>query len=594
MDNQPMDSRLRLPLLLALALGMGGCGGDSSPSASPSPSAAPTSADWPMYGHDTARTNYNKSDTMIGPEHVLQLAPRFRTLIGVGDLPSSSGPVVAGGRLYVGSSVSTGPNYFCLDAGTGAVLWSANIGHASFPGNVGIGSTAAVVDGGVYVGGGDAAFYALDAQTGAIRWRHPMDDAPDAYAWSSPLVSNGVVYVGMSARYRSLRSELRALDAATGAARARQFLVPEGSVGGDLWNSLALSRDGSRVFGASGNDQDVDNSPDYDDSYTRAMIAFDPASLAFLDSHQEAVKNQDLDFGTTPVVFHDASGRNLVGANNKNGKFYAYDLAALRNGPVWVRATGVSVGAMPAYDEDAGPGGTLFIMGDNAVLFGVDPATGADRWPPVAVGFANGNIAVANGLVYTGGGAGFVPVVDAASGTLYRVLEPQTSARTFSGVVVSGGVIYSVAGPYLNAWSAPSAGPAPTANTTPKAQVAFALEPNPATAVPGTKAAHSAHFRVVLTESAGVGGTVNFINLQLRDAASGCAAKATAALALDASFIVAHAGTDKLPASGSLSFDMEVDYFLLSGARAVTVSGAAQIADNNGHIVTPMGQATIR
>jgi PQQ-like domain len=275
-----------------------------------------------MYGHDTARTNYNKGDTMIGPEHVTQLAPRFRTLIGAGDLPSASGPVVAGGRVYVGSSVSTGPNYFCLDAGTGAVLWSTEIGHASFPGNVGIGSTAAVVDGGVYVGGGDAAFYALDAQTGAVRWRHPMDDAPDAFAWSSPLVSNGVVYVGMSAEYKSLRSELRALDAATGALKANQFLVPEGEIGGDLWNSQALSPDGSTVLAASGNDFD------FDSPYARAIIAFDAVTLALQAWHQEAVPNEDLDFGTTPVVFHDASGRHLVGANSKNGRFYAYDLTS--------------------------------------------------------------------------------------------------------------------------------------------------------------------------------------------------------------------------------------------------------------------------
>jgi hypothetical protein len=249
---------------------------------------------------------------------------------------------------------------------------------------------------------------------------------------------------------------------------------------------------------------------------------------------------------------------------------------------------------MPAYDEDAGSGGTLFIMGDNGVLFGVDPATGIDRWPPVAVGFRNGNIAVANGLVYTGGGDGFVPIVAADSGTLMAALPPQTPARSFSGVVVSGGVIYSVAGPYLNAWSAPTAGPMPGANTTPRSQVTLAIQPNPATALPGMTAAHSAQFRVVLTETAGVGGSVNFLNLQFRDAVSGTAAKVTASLALAAEDLIERAGTNKIPASGSLSFDMAIDYFLVSGRQSVTVSAAAQFADDNGHIVTPMGQATIQ
>ena len=541
-----------------------------------------------MYGHDTGRTNYNKGDTSIGLGSVAGLAPRFRAFIGTGDLPSSSGPVVSGGRVYVGSSVNTGKNYFCLDAGTGAVLWSADIGHASFPGNVGIGSTAAVLGGVVYVGGGDAAYYALDAGSGHILWRHPMNAAPDAFAWSSPLVAAGVVYVGMSAQYVALRSELRALDAATGAVRASRFLVPENSIGGDLWNSQALSPDGGRVLATTGNDYT------FDDPLTRSIVAFDPVSLAVQDSHQEAVKGQDLDFGTTPVVFHDSSGRAMVGANQKNGRFYAYDLGALGAGPVWRRATGTSVGAMPAYDEDVGPGGTLFVMGDNGVLFGLDPATGADRWPPVAVGFANGNVAAANGLVYVGGGTGYVRVVAADSGTLLATLAPQTPARTFSGAVVSGGVVYAVAGPYLNAWSASSAGPTPAPNTTPKAQVALSLVPDPDGAGPGTAAPHSARWRVVLTESAGVGGTVESVNMTMRDASSGATAKPTTSLALAGEDVRARAGTDRVPPSGSLSFDVAVEYGLLSGGQAVTVTGAARFTDDDGHVVTALGQTSIR
>jgi polyvinyl alcohol dehydrogenase (cytochrome) len=572
--------------LIVFTAGVGACGGDATPVATPTP--APTSADWPMYGHDARRTNYNKGDTSIGLGSVANLAPRFQTFIGMGDLPSSSSPIVSGGRVYLGSSVNSGENYFCLDAGTGAVLWSADIGHASFPGNVGIGSTGAVVDGVVYVGGGDAAYYALDAQTGAILWRHPMNAAPDAFAWSSPLVAGGVVYVGMSAQYVALRSELRALGAATGAVRASRFLVPEGHIGGDLWNSQALSPDGGRVVAATGNDYTSD------DPYTRSIIAFDAGSLDILDSHQEAVKGQDLDFGTTPIVFHDASGRTLVGANQKNGRFYAYDLGALRSGPIWQRATGLSVGTMPAYDEDIGPGGTLFIMGDNGVLFGVDPATGADRWPPVAVGFSNSNVAAANGLVYLGGGTGYVRIVAADSGTLLKLLSPQTPARTFAGVAVSGGTIYAVAGPYLNAWSASSTGPAPGPDTAPKAHLVLTLVPDPEVAGPGTTAPHSARWRVALAESAGVGGTVESLNTTMRDASSGALAEPTTSLALTGSDVRARAGTDRIPPSGNLSFDMAVDYRLVSGGQAVTLTAAARFSDDNGHVVTAMSQARIR
>jgi outer membrane protein assembly factor BamB len=570
-----------------LAVVLAACGGDSTPSSNATATPSPTSADWPMYGHDTRRTNYNQGETVIGPGSVPYLAPRFRTLIGMGDLPSSSGPIVAGGRVYVGSSVNTGPNYFCLDAESGAVLWSTDIGHTSFQGNVGIGSTGAVADGVVYVGGGDSTYYALDAKSGAVLWRHPMNVAPDDFAWSSPLVTGGLVYVGMSAQYKSVRSELRALDAATGASKARQFLVPEGQVGGDLWNSAALSADGRAVLAVSGNDFA------FDGPNTRAMIAFDPASLAIIDSHQEAVRDQDLDFGTTPVVFHDASGRALAGANQKNGRFYAYDVSAIGHGPVWERATGVNVGAMPAYDEDVGSGGTLFVVGDNGLLFGLDPATGADRWPPVAVGFTNGNVAVANGLVYLGGGTGFVPVVAADSGTILTVLAPQTPSKTFSGAVVSGGIVYATAGPYLNAWSATGSGEAPGPNTTPRAQLTLKIEPRPVTAGPGPTTPHSAHWQVVLTESGGVGGNVNFINATLRDRSSGARPMPGSGLALAAPDLVARIGTSRVEAQGSLTLDESVDYALASGGEAVTVTVAAQSSDDNGHVVTATGQADL-
>jgi outer membrane protein assembly factor BamB len=109
------------------------------------------------------------------------------------------------------------------------------------------------------------------------------------------------------------------------------------------------------------------------------------------------------------------------------------------------------VGTLPAYDPDLGQGGTLFVVGDNGLLFGVDPGTGGDRWPPLAVGFANGNLAIANGLVFMGAGGG-VAVVDGSTGALLRVLTPADPGPTYSGVAVAGGLVYWMSGPYLDAW----------------------------------------------------------------------------------------------------------------------------------------------
>jgi polyvinyl alcohol dehydrogenase (cytochrome) len=411
--------------------------------------AAPreSGGDWPMYGHDASRTSFSADETSIDVAGVARLTPRFQAFVGMGTTPSSSGPVVSAGRVYVGSSAS-GANYFAFDSAAGTASWSADIGHLAAPsaGDVGVGSTAAVGGDAVVVGGGDAAYYALDAATGALRWRSPMDAGDGAFAWSSPLLAQGLAYVGVSAQWTALRGEIRALDVADGSIRARQSLVPEGERGADVWNSAALSPDGTLLAIATGNDYGG-----YDGPYTRALVTLEPSTLGIVAADREAAAGQDLDFGTTPIFFHDASGRVLVGANHKNGNFYAYAASDVAAGPIWQRRTGTQVGATPAYDPTAGAGGTLLIAGDSGVLFAVDPAKGTDRWAPVAVGLSNGTMAVANGLVFVNTG-GVVTIVNVATGTVERVLQPSASGPAYSGVVIAHGVVYWMSGPYLNAW----------------------------------------------------------------------------------------------------------------------------------------------
>jgi outer membrane protein assembly factor BamB len=226
--------------------------------------------------------------------------------------------------------------------------------------------------------------------------------------------------------------------------------VNEGRLGADIWNSASLSPDGGSVVVATGNDF-----ARHDADLARAMVALDPVTLALQAAHQVAAFNQDLDFGTTPVFFADTAGRTLVGANQKDGRFLAYDATRIASGPAWARRTGLAVGAMPAYDPRSGSGGTLFVVGDNGVLYGLDPATGEDRWPPFVAGFANGNLAVANGLVFMGFGSGVLGIVDGVSGRTLRSIVPATSGSAFSGPVLAHGTVYWMSGPVLNAWSLP-------------------------------------------------------------------------------------------------------------------------------------------
>jgi outer membrane protein assembly factor BamB len=131
------------------------------------------------------------------------LIPRTQLMADPYDVLMSS-PAVSGGVVYIGS----GDHYvYALDANSGAVRWkfkTGNVVHAS----------PAVADGTVYIGSWDRNMYALDAVTGHERWRFQTGDDRDIYNQvgiaGSAAVANGTVYFGCR------DSHFYALDAKSG------------------------------------------------------------------------------------------------------------------------------------------------------------------------------------------------------------------------------------------------------------------------------------------------------------------------------------------------------------------------------------------
>jgi hypothetical protein len=421
------------------------------------------SGDWPMYGRDFSRTNYNPDETTLSSSNVAQWVSRWQVNIGSNGTPPSGAPSVSNGKVFVGSSVAAGNDYFAFDAISGSPVWSTTLNYTSSCFNVGIGSTAAISGTALSVGGGDSAFYGLDANNGGQLWRNPMNVGSSGFPWESPLLANGRSYLGMASRCDnpSIRGEVRAVDINTGSQQANQYFVPSGTAGGGIWNSPALSPDGSTLVVVTG--EDYSCSPNCAD--TRAMISLDPITLSILQVNQQGSSGMDQDFGTTPVIFSDNLGRTLVGANHKNGTFYTYVLNNINGGPIWSRATGTNVGMMPAYDPSFGSGGTLFISGGSS-LFAVDPATNANRWSPVTVGTMHGNMAIANGLIYMNTGTTGLKIYNESTGALLRTIVPASAGSANSGVVVSHGFVYWLSGSFINAWSLQGT-PTPTVTGTP-------------------------------------------------------------------------------------------------------------------------------
>lgn len=101
-------------------------------------------------------------------------------------------PAIAEGVLYIGSYDG---NMYALDVKKGTLKWKfKTVGDAWFP--VGeIQSSATIADGTVYFGCRDYNVYALDAKTGTGKWNYKV---PGTWVISTPVVANGMIYFGTS------------------------------------------------------------------------------------------------------------------------------------------------------------------------------------------------------------------------------------------------------------------------------------------------------------------------------------------------------------------------------------------------------------
>src|SRR5256885_11718141 len=97
---------------VALALALGALGLPSS-----------AAADWPLYGHDLANS---RNATLEGPSpsQVGSLSQAWAFKSSTGDFTGT--PVIAGGVLVAGNN---GGWVYALDAVTGKVIWSKNVGQ---------------------------------------------------------------------------------------------------------------------------------------------------------------------------------------------------------------------------------------------------------------------------------------------------------------------------------------------------------------------------------------------------------------------------------------------------------------------------------
>ncbi len=446
-------TRSALSLLIAVVLGVAlpAMNGASLASAHAAASAAATIDSWPMYMHDNQRTGAS-ADNTLSPSNAAQLGKLWSYQTG-GMVASQ--PAVVNGVVYVGSW--DGYEY-ALNAATGAVLWKTFLGTTTasptcFPSQMGISSSAAVENGVVYVGGGDAYWYALDATTGTVLWNvYTGDNSATGghYNWSSPLIYNGFAYIGIASvgDCPLVQGQLLRVSLSTHKVVNTLNIVPDGQTGGGIWTSPALDSATNTIYVTTGT---INSSTQ---TLAQAMVAIDAATLTVTSSWQVPQQETvlDSDWGTSPILFTDASGHQLVSAINKNGYVYTFNRANVGAGPVWRQHLFIG-GECPTCGDGSASNlafgnGLLYAAGGNALIGGLgqagavtalDPATGNIVWQHADPAPVVPALTYDNGLVIAGVGSA-LEVLDASTG--HRLYSYTTGAVLYGPPSVASGTVY--------------------------------------------------------------------------------------------------------------------------------------------------------
>jgi uncharacterized protein (TIGR03437 family) len=413
-------------------------------------------ADWPMYLGDLAHSSVATAETQLTPGNIGQLQQLWKINVGV---PVASGITTSNGTLFFGAWDG---NFYAVDAATGNVLWKTFLGMAAPPNGpdcqpaIGVSSQPVATADTVYAGGGDAAVYALDRSSGAIRWRTPLADSPSgAYIWSSIMLSNRALYVGISSLGDCplVRGGLARISLDDPAHPLVRYFVPPGRLGAGVWSTPAIDEQANLIYVTTGN---ADSQDAHAGIWGSALLVLDATTLAIRAHFFRPVASFDYDgdWGSSPTLLQTSDGKQFVAANGKDGVMYglsrpglalawSYKLATLGDAP---QDGGGSV-STPAFD-----GQTIFVGGGTSdashsapgVAYALDPLTHNARWIYPARGPVLAPVTVTPYLVLVASTSG-LSILDAATGT--ELWTDQGTVGLYGQAVVANGAIYAA---YIN------------------------------------------------------------------------------------------------------------------------------------------------
>jgi len=259
----------------------------------------------------------------------------------------SSTPIVAGDVVYLQDLQS---NVYALNRETGGVRWR-HLFRARNNGPNGI-----AYDSGRIFGATDSDAFALDAGTGKQFWHRHLTSREEQFIEVAPVVENGLVYLSTVGFAPFGRGAAYALDARTGAVRWRfetikePWQYPLEAGGGGFWSPVSIDSAG-RVYGGNSNPAPWGGSPQFPNGgyfpgaarYTDSLLVLDSRTGRLLWHDQVTPHDvRDYDFHVTPIIAEeelDGDSVELVIGAGKAGKVIAWDRETRRR--VWVTHVGL-------------------------------------------------------------------------------------------------------------------------------------------------------------------------------------------------------------------------------------------------------------
>jgi alcohol dehydrogenase (cytochrome c) len=335
-------------LAVAVLLATSGCGAAAQESASaagrPPPEWAQNRGSWPSHNAGLSNTRANL-DTEIDRADVSKLRQKwaFHLPYTGGFGAFTSNPIVLDGVVYLEDPDST---VFALKQSTGAVIWKhayRSVTPSGGPNGVALGY-------GLLFGETEGAVFALHPSSGKQVWIRRLATNPREGIDMAPQLFDGKLLIstipGSSTSFYQgdALGTVYALDAQTGKVRWSFSTVkgsgtlwgdPNANSGGGLWYPPAVDRK-DRVFIGVGNPGPYPNSPHDPNGksrpgpnlYTDSLVALDGTTGKLLWYRQVTPHDvRDHDFQDSPIIvnvrFRGAATEAVIGAG-KSGKVIAF------------------------------------------------------------------------------------------------------------------------------------------------------------------------------------------------------------------------------------------------------------------------------